>query len=92
MVATVEIRLVGSDLARAMSDMRVWLDRQRVVPHAFRQSTCPGGLALHIDFNKEDDADGFAARFHGRVLGSPPSPLGEAPTTFAEPVGESHRR
>jgi hypothetical protein len=78
---------VGGDFAKVMSEMRIWLDRQKVVPHAFRQSTCPGGLALHVEFNKPDDASSFAGRFSGRVLGTPPPVLGEAGTTFAEPVG-----
>jgi len=87
----VEIHLVGSDFARVMGDMRVWLDRQKVVPHAFRQSTCLGGLALHVEFNTASHADGFAGHFGGRVLGSPPSPLGEANAGLSAIVGRANR-
>jgi hypothetical protein len=71
--ATVEIRLIGSDLANTMRRMRLWLDHRKVVPHAFRQSTCPGGLALHVEFNVQAEAADFAAAFEGRVLGAPPA-------------------
>jgi hypothetical protein len=73
---TVEIRLVGGDLGRMMGEMRNWLDRRKVVPHAFRESGCPGGMALHVEFNAPTDADDFASRFSGRVLGTPPASSG----------------
>ena len=75
MFSTVEIRLIGNDLSRAMREMRMWLDHQKVVPHAFRQSTCPGGVALHVEFNGQGDATAFADRFSGRVLGTRPESL-----------------
>lgn len=76
MSATVEIRLIGIDLAETMRRMRMWLDHQKVVPNAFRQSTCPGGLALHVEFRLPNDATAFALRFTGRVLGNlPQSPV-----------------
>jgi hypothetical protein len=79
MSATVEIRLVGVDLAETMRQMRMWLDHQKVVPNAFRQSICPGGLALHVEFRLPNDATAFALRFTGRVLGDAPAPPGIAP-------------
>lgn len=69
MSATVEIRLIGVDLAEGMRQMRMWLDHHKVVPNAFRQSECPGGLALHVEFRLPNDAMAFALRFTGRVLG-----------------------
>ena len=72
MSATVEVRIIGGDLAEAMRQMRTWLDHRKSVPDAFRQSTCPGGLALHVEFRQPVDATAFAARFGGRVLGMPP--------------------
>ncbi len=72
LTATVEIRLIGDNLALVMRDMRTWLDHRKVAPRAFRQSACPGGLALHVEFSTHTAAEDFAARFTGRVLGAPP--------------------
>lgn len=72
MTATVEVRLIGGDLARTMREMRMWLDHEKVAPRAFRQSVCAGGLALHVEFGREAEATDFAARFTGRVLGTSP--------------------
>lgn len=76
MSATVEIRLIGVDLAETMRQMRMWLDHHRVVPNAFRQSTRPGGLALHVEFTLPSDATAFALRFTGRVVGDLPNSPG----------------
>lgn len=84
LVATVEIRLIGNDLAVTMRDMRTWLDHRKVVPHAFRQSACPGGLALRVEFGSHAEAEVFAARFTGRVLGT-------APTYVTQRMGASPR-
>lgn len=70
--ATVEIRLIGVDLAGSMREMRIWLDHRKLVPHAFRQSACPGGVALHVDFDNREDAEEFAGYFGGRILGERP--------------------
>jgi len=72
MSATVEIRMSGGILADTMREMRVWLDHYKLVPHAFRQSTSPEGLAIHIEFNGQRDAEEFVACFGGRVLGTRP--------------------
>jgi hypothetical protein len=76
-VATVEVRLVGSDLGTVMGEMRTWLDCHKIALHAFRESTCPGGLALHVEFDQPGHADEFAAQFSGRVLGTRPRQPGE---------------
>lgn len=69
MSATVEIRMSGGSPAKSMRETRMWLDHHNVVPLAFRQSTCAQGLALHIEFDGQRDAEEFVARFGGRVLG-----------------------
>lgn len=76
MTATVEIRLIGGDLAGTMRQMRTWLDHRKIAPHAFRQSGCPGGLALHVEFDAQGEAEDFATEFAGRVLGAPPRVTG----------------
>lgn len=73
MSATVEIRLIGSNLANTMREMRMWLDHRKLAPQGFRQSTCPGGLALHVEFRGQIEAVAFADFFGGRVLGTPPA-------------------
>lgn len=72
MSATVEIRLIGSNLANTMREMRMWLDHRKLAPQGFRQSACPGGLALHVEFRGQGEAVAFADFFGGRVLGTPP--------------------
>jgi hypothetical protein len=71
--ATVEVRLIGGDLVGTMRQMRTWLDHRKITPLAFRQSGCPGGLALHIEFNVGTHAEEFAADFAGRLLGERPT-------------------
>jgi hypothetical protein len=82
MSATVEIHLIGVDLAETMRQMRMWLDHHKVVPNVFRQSACPGGLALHVEFRLPNDAAAFALRFTGRVLGDLPDSFGIAPAAL----------
>jgi hypothetical protein len=72
MTSTVEIRLIGDDLAGVMRQMRTWLDHRKITPSAFRQSGCPGGLALNVEFNLRAEAENFAAAFTGRVRGEQP--------------------
>lgn len=72
MTGTVQVRLIGSDLEGTMREMRRWLDHRKIMPRAFRQSTCPGPLALNVEFGQDIEAADFAARFTGRVLGTPP--------------------
>jgi hypothetical protein len=82
MSATVEIRLIGVDLAETMRQMRMWLDHHKIVPDAFRQSTCPGGLARHVEFRLPNDATAFALRFTGRILGNLPDAREIAPAAL----------
>jgi hypothetical protein len=69
MLTTVQVRIIAGDLASTMRDMRMWLDHRKISPRAFRQSTWPGGLALHVDFDERSCAEEFAGQFGGRVLG-----------------------
>jgi hypothetical protein len=80
--ATVEIRLIGVDFAETMRQMRMWLDHHKVVPNAFRQSACPGGLALQVEFRLPTDATAFSLRFAGRMFGEAPESLGIAPAAL----------
>lgn len=72
MSATVEIRLNSGNLANTMREMRMWLDHRKLAPQAFRQSACPGGLALHVEFRGRGEAAAFADFFGGRILSMPP--------------------
>ena len=81
MSASVEVRLIGADLAETMRQMRMWLDHRKVAPIAFRQSTCSEGLTLQVEFKFANDATAFALRFAGRVLGDIPLPSGIAAMT-----------
>lgn len=77
MSVTVEVRLIAVDLGETMRQMRMWLDHNKVVPNAFRQSPCPGGLAVHVEFRLPNDATAFALKFAGHVLGDAPAVLGD---------------
>jgi hypothetical protein len=39
-----------------MADMRIWLDKQRVVPTAFHCRAVPSGVQIEVSFGNEDDA------------------------------------
>ncbi len=65
MTYIVELRYIGGDLADLMSEMRAWLDHNRVEPEEFHQSSGPPGLAFRVGFGDEDDAAAFAEAFEG---------------------------
>jgi CheY-like chemotaxis protein len=39
-----------------MTEMRIWLDKRRVVPGAFHCRAVPGGVQIEISFGNENDA------------------------------------
>jgi len=65
LVATVEIHLVGSDFARVMGDMRVWLDRQKVVRMRSVSRHVSAAWRCMSSSNTASHADGFAGHFGG---------------------------
>ena len=85
MSATVEIRLIGSNLANTMREMRMWLDHRKLAPQGFRQSTYPGGLALHIEFRARNEAAAFADFFGGRILDMPPGQASRGTAELRKP-------
>jgi hypothetical protein len=73
----VEVRVSGRDLVDSMAEMRTWLDHQRIEPHGFRHRRDSARIMIHIDFNSEPDAIGFARAFGGRMVGAPTAILNE---------------
>jgi hypothetical protein len=67
---TVEVRLIGGDTVAFMSDMRSWLDHNRVEPAGFRYSLGTPATSFRVEFKIEEDAISFANAFGGRILGS----------------------
>jgi hypothetical protein len=48
-----------------MADMRIWLDKQRVVPAAFHCRAVPSGVQIEVSFGNEDDAIACGEEFAG---------------------------
>ena len=90
MLYTVEVRLIGGEFIGFMTQMRTWLDHQRIEPDAFRHSSGGAGITFRVDFKIETEADSFARAFGGRLIGLPPvlssSPSLLWPTAVAAPV------
>jgi hypothetical protein len=63
----VEMGREREQLARLMSEVREWLDRQRVEPDAFRCATDEEGITCRLEFKIESEATGCAEAFGGRV-------------------------
>jgi hypothetical protein len=74
----VEICVNGPRLVDSMAEMRTWLDHQRIEPHGFRHRRDSARIMIHVDFNTEPDAVGFARAFSGRMVGGPAAVLKDA--------------
>jgi len=76
---TVEVQLIGGGLPTMLSDMRTWLDHNRVEPDSFRHFSRADKFVFRVEFKLEAEAGAFAKAFGGRVL---PAPLAtESPMT-----------
>jgi hypothetical protein len=51
-----------------MGEMRVWLDRRRVVPMAFHCDDMVSHVAIEITFREQADAAACAKEFEGLQL------------------------
>ena len=67
----VEVCVSGRGLVNSMAEMRTWLDHQRIEPNGFRHRRDSARIRIHVDFNSEPDAIGFARAFGGRMVGGP---------------------
>ena len=67
MVYVVEIKREREDLAKAMSGIREWLDRQRFEPNAFQCTTDNETATFRLEFKAESEAVACAAAFGGEV-------------------------
>ena len=74
MLYVVEIRRERDDLAKVMSDIREWLDRQRFEPDAFRCVTGEESVTFRLEFGNENEAVACAEAFGGSV-----KPVGDRP-------------
>ena len=66
----VEIALLEKDkLSDTLEAMRIWLDRKRFEPTAFRYSLAPSARVLfHLNFAADAEATAFADAFGGKVI------------------------
>jgi hypothetical protein len=63
----VKIRREREPLAKAMSDIREWLDDRRFEPDTFRCNTDEEGVAFRLEFKNEGEAIACANAFGGQV-------------------------
>jgi hypothetical protein len=66
-MSAVEIRIDQSDLSRAMSAMRIWLDDHRFETSSFTCYDSDCGVLIALEFKAIDQAEAFARRFGGRA-------------------------
>lgn len=76
MLYTVEVQLTGAHLSSTLSEMRTWLDHNRVEPDSFRHFSGASKILFRVEFKLESDAADFAKAFGGRVM---PAPLAAEP-------------
>lgn len=69
-MATVEIRLSPADVSRRLDEMRRWLDARRLRPVKFTSTGSSNETVLLVEFGSVEDAEEFAKRFSGALVGS----------------------
>jgi hypothetical protein len=80
-VQTAEVRIAeDDDFGRRLMDMRLWLDGHRFEPSTFTFFYLDPGKMIRVCFNADGEAEAFARRFGGSVLGAPPDRQLEAQT------------
>ena len=69
---TTEVRLLDeNDLARRLSDMRIWLDKHRYEPSTFTYFFRDPGVKIRVAFKLAEEAEAFAQEFRGVLLDTP---------------------
>jgi hypothetical protein len=66
----VQVRLKSLDLLTHMSQMRIWLDANRIETAGFSYSERLDRAVARVAFRAKTEAGGFAVRFAGRVISS----------------------
>ena len=66
---TTEVRLLDeNDLARRLTDMRIWLDKHRYEPSTFTYFFLDPGMMIRVAFKLAEEAEAFAQEFRGVLL------------------------
>ena len=65
---SIALRLPPDDLARHMSDMRVWLDGHRVETSGFSYEEGSDSAVARLVFSLKPEAEAFAGQFAGRLI------------------------
>jgi hypothetical protein len=69
---TTEVRLLDeNDLARRLTDMRIWLDKHRYEPSTFTYFFLDPGMMIRVAFKLAEEAEAFAREFRGVLLDTP---------------------
>jgi hypothetical protein len=66
----VQVRLKSLDLLTHMSQMRIWLDANRIETAGFSYSERLDRAVARVAFRAKTEAGEFAMRFAGRVISS----------------------
>jgi hypothetical protein len=71
---TTEVRLLDeNDLARRLTDTRIWLDKHRYEPSTFTYFFLDPGMMIRVAFKLAEEAEAFAQEFRGVLLDTPGS-------------------
>ena len=69
---TTEARLLDeNDLARRLTDMRIWLDKHSYEPSTFTYFFLDPGMMIRVAFKLAEEAEAFAQEFRGVLLDTP---------------------
>ena len=61
---TVELSVSDGDLAAALSEMRIWLDRNNYTPTWFGTGTQElGAVLIRVDFDDDSEGEAFRRAF-----------------------------
>ena len=69
---TTEVRLLDeNDLARRLTDMRIWLDKHRYEPSTFTYIFLDPGMKIRVALKLAEEEEAFAQEFRGVLLDAP---------------------
>ena len=69
-MATVEIRLLPTDVAPRLDEIRRWLHARGIKPLKFTSTGSSNETVVLVEFGSGDDAEEFARAFSGTLVGS----------------------
>jgi hypothetical protein len=65
---TTAVVIMTGNIQSSMEEMRAWLDSKRYQPSLFRYQARKTGKVAQVEFRVREEAEAFAAHFHGKLL------------------------